>query len=257
MIPVDLSLCSHALKTVTDTLHQQMPAASGEDVPTAIRRVKQVSQHASDTLRQHLSAHYPDIAWDSDVDDKPQHRSGRYWLYDPIDGAYHYVQGMPMWSASLALMEDGQTLAAWVYEPAAQEMFVAQRHAGATLNGQPIHCSNKSRLKDAVVGTALPPFALLNPEDSAPVLARLGQLWSKAFVVRIMGASSLQLAYVAAGRLDAFQESGRDLEDWLAGALLVQEAGGKVSDERGAALTFETFGIVAGPAPLQDALLKT
>jgi myo-inositol-1(or 4)-monophosphatase len=203
-------------------------------------------------MRAALAGLYPNIGWTPeealpDADD--------YWLYDPIDGAYHYLQGLPLWSASLVLVRGDQAAMAIVYDPALDEMFIASQGDGATCNGQPIHVSAKSELHAAVVGSAVPPLAQVGETQQAEALALLGRVARSVFVVRPMAAASLQLAYVAAGRLDAYAETGQDAADWLAGALLIREAGGMVSDLRGAAFGWRGDGILAGSRVIHHGLL--
>lgn len=163
-----------------------------------------------------------------------------------IDGAYHYIQGLPLWSASLALVENGEVVLALVYDPTTNEMFTARRGAGTTLNGETIAISDKRVLGSAVVGMGVPIYGHGDPSVHATALAQLAAVSGKVFVVRQMASASLQLAYVAAGRLDAYWETGYDLHDWAASALLIREAGGCVTDFDGQPFEQGGNGILTG-----------
>jgi myo-inositol-1(or 4)-monophosphatase len=149
----------------------------------------------------------------------------------------------------LALVEDGMTTFAAVYDPSLNELFVARAGVGATVNGNRIAVSAKTGLATAVVGTAVAPIARGDTPEFQAGLASLAGVTREVFVVRQMASASLQLAYVAAGRLDAYWELGDDVNDWLAGALLVEAAGGLVRSLDGSNFDGRN-GILAGPSPL-------
>jgi myo-inositol-1(or 4)-monophosphatase len=133
-------------------------------------------------------------------------------------------------------------------------MFVAQAGMGTTLNGRPVYASAKTDLSAAVVGTALPPVAGATAVEHALAVDLLVETSKHVFVIRQMAAASLQLAYVAAGRLDAYVETGNDVYDWMAGCLLVQEAGGKATALNDAPFDVYADGIIAAAAGLHPTL---
>jgi myo-inositol-1(or 4)-monophosphatase len=257
----DPNICSALIRGITDQLAASAaPPKPDETVNQLIQRVTQASTWAKTVMRAALSQHYPGIGWSSseaepDKLDKAAALSP-YWVYDPIDGAYHYVQGLPLWSSSLALISGGRPVFSIVYEPSLREHFVATEFGDATLNGMPLRVSGKSDLRAAVVATALPPFGYGGEDEHLRSVALLGPMSRRVFVVRQMASASLQLAYVAAGRLDAYWETGNDLYDWMAGALLVREAGGQVTDLAGEPLGSDANGIAAASAGLAVALLE-
>jgi myo-inositol-1(or 4)-monophosphatase len=260
MIISDPHICSALIRGVTDQLAASAtPPQPDETVNQLIQRVTQASTWAKTMMRTALSQHYPDIGWshsEAQPDNPNETGAAPYWVYDPIDGAYHYVQGLPLWSSSLALISEGRPVFSIVYEPSLHEIFVATESGGATLNGVTLRVSGKSDLRAAVVATALPPFGYGDEDEHHRSLALLGAMSRRVFVVRQMASASLQLAYVAAGRLDAYWETGNDLYDWIAGALLVQESGGQVTDLAGAPLGLNANGIAAAPEGLAVALLE-
>ena len=260
MIISDPHICSALIRGVADQLAAlATPPKPDETVNQLIQRVTQASTWATTLMRTALSRHYPDIGWSSSEaqPDKPDEAAASpYWVYDPIDGAYHYLQGLPLWSSSLALISEGRPVFSIVYDPSLHELFVATESGGATLDGAPLQVSGKSDPRAAVVATALPPFGYGDEDEHRRSLALLGAMCRRVFVVRQMASASLQLAYVAAGRLDAYWETGNDLYDWMAGALLVREAGGQVTDLAGAPLGSTANGIAAAPAGLAVGLLE-
>jgi len=254
----DPYVCSALIRGITDQLAASAaPSKPDETVNRLIHRVNQASTWAKTMMRSALSQHYPGIGWSGSEaqPDKPDEAGASpYWVYDPIDGAYHYVQGLPLWSGSLALISEGRPVFSIVYEPLLHELFVATQSGGATLNGVSLRVSEKSDLRASVVATALPPFGYGDEGEHRRSVALLGAMSRRVFVVRQMASASLQLAYVAAGRLDAYWETGNDLYDWIAGALLVREAGGQVTDLAGAPLGSNGNGIAAAPTGLAVAL---
>jgi myo-inositol-1(or 4)-monophosphatase len=259
MNPIDADLFGHFLRTVTDSLALLAgPPQMGDTLDEIIRRVETVSADARAALAALLDPHYPTIGW-SDAENRPERQTRpalneSFWIYDPIDGAYHFAQGLPLWSASLALVSGGRTILAFVYDPTLRELFVAVEGAGATMNDRPLRPSSKTELRHAVVATAIPPFHSVEPEMHDRSLASLATVSRRTFITRQMASASLQLAYVAAGRLDGYWEFGRDIHDWLAGAMLVREAGAVVTDLAGRPFDWQADGIAAGPAALQREL---
>jgi myo-inositol-1(or 4)-monophosphatase len=168
---------------------------------------------------------------------------------------FHFVQGLPLWSSSLALVNYGRAIFGLIYDPFSHELFAAQEGLGATLNGKAISVSHKPGLKTAVLGTAVPPIVQAGDHEHARSLSLLGSVAPEVFVLRQMASASLQPAYVAAGRLDGYREVGEDTPDWLAGSLLLREAGATVTDLAGGSFGWDCDGILAAPQPVYDQLL--
>src|SRR6267142_1555562 len=152
------------------------------------------------------------------------------WIVDPLDGTTNFLHGIPQFAISIALERDGTIVAAVVYNPANEELFVAERGKGAFLNDQRLRVAARRRLADAVVACGLPH---LGRGDLALFRAEFAAVQEKVAGLRRFGAAALELAWVAAGRLDAYWE--RDLSPWdiAAGLILVREAGGYVTDFAG------------------------
>jgi len=166
---------------------------------------------------------------------------GRRWLIDPLDGTTNYAHRLPIYAVSIALSVDGVVRLGVIYDPNRDECFVAERHGGATLNGRPIRVSTASTLTESVLATG---FAYTIREQQDNNLAEHHALARRCRAIREIGSATLSLASVAAGRLDGFWEVRLGPWDVAAGALLVEEAGGRVTDLAGDPLD------VSDPAPV-------
>jgi myo-inositol-1(or 4)-monophosphatase len=156
----------------------------------------------------------------------PHHR----WIVDPLDGTTNFLHGIPNFAISIGLERDGEIVAGVVYEPTRDEMYWAEKGAGAYLNDRRLRVSARRLLGDAVIGTGIP---FQGRGDHKSYIATLARIMAATSGVRRFGAAALDLAYVAAGRLDGFWEFGLFPWDVAAGILLVREAGGFVSDLAG------------------------
>ncbi|MCF0254207.1 MAG: inositol monophosphatase [Duodenibacillus sp.] len=153
--------------------------------------------------------------------------SGRCWIIDPLDGTTNFLHGFPQYSVSIAFAVNGVVQAGVVYDPSRNELFAAERGEGATLNQRRIRVSGAQDFARSLIGTGLPFRA---DHDYAGYMPKLERVCRATSGVRRAGSAALDLCYVAAGRLDAFWESGLHVWDMAAGALIVLEAGGLVTD---------------------------
>lgn len=152
------------------------------------------------------------------------------WIIDPIDGTASFVHGQPFYSISIAYEEEGEVLLGAVYAPVFDECFIAEKGKGAYLNGEKLTVSAEGELVQSIMATG---FACLRSELEENNLPYFNALMPKMRDVRRYGSAALDCAYVAAGRLEGFWELNLNLYDVAAGLLLVQEAGGRVSDYDG------------------------
>lgn len=152
------------------------------------------------------------------------------WIIDPIDGTVNFMHGVPHFCISVALQHNKETVMGYVYQPVYDEMYVAMKGKGARLNGEPIHCSPRNSLETSVVATGFP---YGSPDWMDNFLDAVYKVIKKVQGFRRMGSAALDLCYVATGRLDAFFEYQLNSWDVAAGALLVEEAGGKITDFQG------------------------
>jgi myo-inositol-1(or 4)-monophosphatase len=176
------------------------------------------------------------------------------FIIDPIDGTTNFLHGIPHFAISIALEREGQIVTALVYNPATDDMFVAEKGHGAFLNDKRLRVAARKTLNAALIATGIP---FQGHGDVARFDAELNAVMPNVAGIRRFGAASLDLAYVAAGRFDAFWE--RDLSAWdiAAGILLVREAQGVVSDLAGGANMLDNGTILAANDPLHPVLLKT
>ncbi|MEI6668271.1 MAG: inositol monophosphatase family protein [Acidobacteriota bacterium] len=174
------------------------------------------------------------------------------WIFDPIDGTTNYAHGLPIFCASLGLEIRGRIDVAAVYDPTRRELFTAERGVGAFLNGTRMAVSKAAELVDSVLVTGFPYNIHQNPED---ILGLFGSFITRARAVRRLGSAALDLCYVAAGRFDGFWEASLRPWDVAAGALLVEEAGGRVCGMDGGPFAARAGHVVAAnPAVLTPIL---
>ncbi len=181
----------------------------------------------------------------------PEHR----WIIDPLDGTSNFLHGLPHFAISIALEKSGEIIAGVIYDPIKDEMFCAEKGGGAFLNDRRLRVSGRKNLHECLVGTGIPFRGQGNPDR---FVKQLGVMMRETSGVRRWGAAALDLAYVAAGRLDAFWEEDLFAWDMAAGLLLVKEAGGYISDLKGGQTMLETGMVLATNgllhAPLQALL---
>jgi len=152
------------------------------------------------------------------------------WVIDPLDGTSNYLRGIPHFCVSLAMVENGEPVHGVIFDPLRNELFTASRGSGATLNDKRIRVADRKDLDGAIVLTGFPPR---ERKRASAQLKCLDTLLVEIEDIRRTGSAALDLAYVACGRADAYFEAGVKPWDIAAGALMVREAGGKVSDYRG------------------------
>jgi myo-inositol-1(or 4)-monophosphatase len=174
------------------------------------------------------------------------------WIIDPLDGTTNFLHGFPQFAVSIALQHSGRLEVAVIYDPLRDELFTAIRGGGAQLNGRRLRVSKAKGLDGTLIGTGFP-F-----KDQSHVDAYLGMfktLLPRTAGIRRAGSAALDLAYVAAGRLDGFWEIGLKPWDMAAGILLIQESGGIIGDFRGGQDFFNSGNVVTGNARVYEALV--
>ena len=176
------------------------------------------------------------------------------WHIDPLDGTTNFLHAIPIFSISVALERDGQIVAGVVYNPADDETYVAEKGQGAWGNNRRLRVAARTELSQALFGCGIPHLGKASAHPRFK--AELATVMTSVVNVRRMGCASLDLAYVAAGRLDAFWERGLNSWDIAAGTLLVREAGGFVSGCDGEANFLETGSIACGNETMHRQLLE-
>jgi myo-inositol-1(or 4)-monophosphatase len=217
--------------------------------------VSQADHKAEEILYTELSRARPGYAFLMEErgevsGDDDQHR----WIVDPLDGTTNFLHGLPIFSISIGLERQGQIVAGVIYNPAMDELYTAERGGGAFMNDRRLRVASRTKLTDAVIGTGVPH---LGRGHHGNYLVELRHVMAEVSGVRRLGSAALDLAYVAAGRMDGFWEDALSPWDMAAGILLIREAGGFVSDKAGGNGMFESGSIVAGNEAIHRALLKT
>jgi myo-inositol-1(or 4)-monophosphatase len=204
--------------------------------------VSEVDNEAERVIIRTLHEAYPDhsiLAEESGATGKSEYQ----WIVDPLDGTTNFLHGFPQYAVSIALMHKKIVTQAVIFDPCHNDLFTATRGVGAFLNETRLRVSKRAQLKPSLIGTGFP-FREIEHIDT--YLAMLRDVMRNTSGARRAGAASLDLAYVAAGRLDAFWELGLSPWDMAAGALLITEAGGLVGDLEGNAGYLESGNILAG-----------
>lgn len=181
--------------------------------------------------------------------------SSRYrWVVDPLDGTVNFAHGIPVSCVSIGLEKDGQVLMGGVYDPFRDELFIAVRGKGATLNGKKIHVSKTEKLINSVLATGFP---YDRTKKAAFYLSFVEKFMKQTQGLRRLGAAALDMAYVAAGRFEGYWEFNIKPWDSAAGQLLVEEAGGRVTDFRGKPYTLaDTSQTLASNGRVHAAMLR-
>ncbi|MDR2239974.1 MAG: inositol monophosphatase [Zoogloeaceae bacterium] len=214
--------------------------------------VTEIDKAAEAAIIETLKEAYPDhaiLAEESGASGDSEY----VWIIDPLDGTTNFIHGFPQYCVSIAQQHRGTLQHAVVYDPARNELFTASKGAGAFLNDRRIRVSKRFKLNESLIGTGFP-FRYFEHVDA--YLGILREMMRKAAGVRRPGAVALDLAWVAAGRIDGFWEFGLAPWDIAGGALLIAEAGGLVGDLAGEARYLETGNIVGGNPKIFVQLLQ-
>ncbi|HAL62320.1 MAG TPA: inositol monophosphatase [Chloroflexi bacterium] len=196
---------------------------------------------------------YPDHTILSEEAPRLEGKSEFTWLIDPLDGTINYFHGYPAFAISIALKEREEITLGAVYDPLRDEFFYAQKGEGATLNDKGVKVSTTHRLISSLLATGFPYQRVAIPDNNVPEFSRLV---TRVQGIRRGGSAALDLAYVAAGRLDGYWEMHLSPWDWAGGGLLVEEAGGVVTDLEGGPWSPFKRGIVATNGRIHEELIS-
>ncbi len=213
--------------------------------------VTEVDRQVEQTIIGILHEAYPDHAFLGE-EGGAVGESEYQWIIDPIDGTTNFLHGFPMYCTSIALAHKGIVTQAVIYDPVRNDLFTATRGSGAFLNDRRMRVSSETRMEDALIGSGFPYSSM---EHQERYLRMLAEVMRKTAGIRRPGSAALDLAYVAAGRYDGFWEMGLQPWDMAAGTLLIQEAGGLVSDLDGNGQFLQTGHVVAGNPKIFGQLL--
>ena len=219
--------------------------------------VSRADRQAEQTIREELAKARPDYGFLGEEGEEVPSRDGRHrWIVDPLDGTTNFLHSIPIFASSIALERRtagrAEIVAAVVYNPVADELWTAEKGTGCFLNDRRVRVAARRRLEDAVVGNGMPH---LGRGDHGRFLMQLRAVMSRVAGSRRMGAAALDLASVAAGRLDGYWEEGLSPWDVAAGLLLVREAGGFATDPEGGMDVLASGHVVAGNERIHKQLM--
>jgi myo-inositol-1(or 4)-monophosphatase len=212
--------------------------------------VTDADTQSEDLIRAAIARRFPDDAVLGEEEGQRGSGSAR-WIIDPLDGTTNFAHGYPCFAVSIAFEADGEVVVGVVYDPMRDELFIAHRGETSRCNGGAIAVSKTAQLGDALLVTGFPPHDGVN----LPNLAEFDAFMRRGRALRRDGSAALDLCYVAAGRFDGFWEPELHAWDVAAGALIVEQAGGKVSDYRGGPIALEAGRIVASNGLIHDEMI--
>ena len=215
--------------------------------------VTDADRASEQAIVERLRAAFPDHEILAEERGLTKARSSRYrWVIDPLDGTTNFAHGLPIYAVSIALECDGTIVLGVVLDPDRDELFIAEAGGGATLNGHPLRVSRTTALTDALLVTG---FAYDIRESGQNNLDNFARFSVRAQGVRRLGAAALDLCYIAAGRMDGFWEMKLYPWDMAAGALMVTEAGGRMSDFGGGVFSIYGKELVASNGLIHDEMV--
>jgi myo-inositol-1(or 4)-monophosphatase len=252
--PLLLTTAIEAVVRAGDVMMSRFGQDVRVDKKGTIDLVTEVDVAIERMFRQTIAERFPDHAiLGEEMGGSAAAPAGPCWVFDPIDGTTNFAHGLPIFCASLALEIDGEAHVAAVYDPTRRELFTAERGGGAFLNGRPLRVSSAAALVDALLVTGFP-YDVHQRVDE--IVGLFASFVGRARAVRRLGSAAIDLCYVAAGRMDGFWES--DLKPWdiAGGALIVAEAGGRVTTLSGDPFSSRARHVLATNGLLHDAMLQ-
>ncbi len=192
--------------------------------------VTEADKFAEDFILKKISRKFPGSSIITEESGEYKREGSLCFVIDPLDGTSNYAHGFPWFCVSIALYQDGEPFAGVIFQPVTREMFFAQKGKGTRLNGRLVHVTKEKEISNSLLGTG---FYYSNGQRLTEEMAIFHRVNEVALGVRRPGAAALDLAFVAAGRYEGFWERGLSPWDVAAGFLMVEEAGGKVTDYRG------------------------
>jgi myo-inositol-1(or 4)-monophosphatase len=213
-----------------------------------------VDREAEEAIVRLVRDRFPDHSILAEESPPSEGRIGYRWYIDPLDGTTNFIHGYPLFCVSVAVADPQGMRAAAVYDPLRDEMFTAARGQGAFLNAEPIRVSTAERISQALLVTGIP-FRTIDRLE--PYLASFRAFILSSSGIRRDGSAALNLAYVACGRYEGFWEMGLSPWDVAAGSLIVQEAGGTVTDFEGRGGYLESGDIIAASQNIHPSMLRT
>jgi myo-inositol-1(or 4)-monophosphatase len=252
------AICEELQKIARDAgtfIREERKKLTGKDVElkSVASLVTYVDKETEKAIVKKLREIIPDSGFITE-EGTASHRDEKYkWVIDPLDGTTNYIHGISPHSVSIALMENEEIVAGTVYEVGQDEMFYAWKDSQAYLNGQEIRVAEAGNLADTLIGTGFPYYNFDRVED---YIDAMRNLMKSTRGLRRLGSAAVDLAYVAAGRFDAFFEHGLHPWDVAAGALIIRQAGGKITDFNGGNNWLMGGELVAASSAIYDPFYK-
>jgi myo-inositol-1(or 4)-monophosphatase len=208
---------------------------------------------AESTLQAALASAFPDYGFLGEEGGLVEGRDDAFtWVVDPLDGTANFLCGLPLFAVNVALVSAGKVVAGVTHLPMLEETFWAERGGGAWLNGRPIHVSAQTELVRSILAVGIPFAGKLR---HAQFVAEMERLTPRVLGLRRLGAAAVDMAYVACGRFDAYWEQSLNAWDMAAGVVIVEEAGGLVTDTLGRPLDLMNGTVLASTPALQAELI--
>jgi myo-inositol-1(or 4)-monophosphatase len=221
---------------------------------THFNLVTKTDLESEEAIVSAIRSAYPDHNILAEENDYGSFHSPFTWIIDPLDGTNNFAHHFPVFSVSIALAKNNEILLGVVLDPIRGELFSAKKGEGAMLNGKSINVTGSRLLKESLLGTG---FYYNRGKEMKQTLKNIERFFKSGIVgIRRMGSAALDLCYVACGRLDGFWEYCLSPWDFAAGALIVEEAGGKVTDKYGEKIGIKPSYIVSSNGNIHDAMLK-
>lgn len=250
-----LNIAVKAARDAANIINRYAPDVDRLEIKdkSATQKVSEVDLLANEAIINEIIRNFPDhnIISEEGSPKKLDPEAEYTWIIDPLDGTNNFLHGFPYYCVSIAIQREGETQYAVVIDVAQQDIFTATRGGGAQLNDARIRVSNTKRLNDALLSTGMP---FRDPVEIKPWLRSYAAILPRANSIVRCAASALDMAYVAAGRYDGLWQMGLKEWDMSAGALLIQESGGLISNIQGKQNFIETGEIICGNAYIHTKL---
>ena len=255
MEPVNefMEICAEAVRRGGEVLRRKFGGRRSIEYKGGIDLVTDADHASEAVLLEFLRKRSPGAAILAEESGASGSAGGVRFIVDPLDGTTNYAHGLPHFAVNVAAEDESGLAAGATYDPLRDELFVAGRGRGATLNAEPIHVSDAQEMGRALLCTGFPYDVHEHPD---PPLRLFGAYLRRARAIRRLGSAALDLAYVACGRFDGFWEMKLKPWDLAPGVLLIREAGGAVADFAGGDRILERGEICAGNAQLHSELLR-
>ena len=248
----ELEAALSAARRAGEVLRAGFGAKHASSYKGEVDLVTEIDEEAERVIREELLGTYSTYGMLAEEGGELAGEEDARWIVDPLDGTTNYAHGLPIFCVSVALERSGEVVLGVVHDPMREETFVAEQDQGATMNGEPIKVSDTDELIRALIATGFPYDRAEVPE----ALELFGRFAVTTQGMRRLGSAALDLCYVASGRIDAYYERGIWPWDLAAGSVIVEEAGGKLTNYRDCALDLDGREIVASNGRLHPSIMR-